>query len=60
MKPLITIQEAAQRSGISTKTIYRMMARGELSRIKFGRATRVCWDELIEYMQHHGLRRSLA
>lgn len=60
MKPLITIQEAAQRSGISTKTIYRMMARGELSRVKFGRATRVCYDELLDYMQHHGLKRSFA
>jgi excisionase family DNA binding protein len=60
MKPLITIQEAAQRSGISTKTIYRMMARGELSRVKFGRATRVCYDELLDYMQNHGLKRSFA
>ena len=51
MTTLITIQEAAKRMSISPKTVYRMINRGKLHRIKVEAATRLSEDEVDAYAQ---------
>lgn len=43
---MITVKEAAQRLGLSDKTVYGMIEAGALPGYRFGRAVRVDEDEL--------------
>jgi excisionase family DNA binding protein len=40
-EPLITVKEAAKRLSLSRAKVYDMLAKGELSSLKFGRARRL-------------------
>jgi len=42
----ISLQEAAKRLGIATRTLYRMMDRGEISVVRYASRTRVPITEL--------------
>ena len=55
MMTLITVNEAAKHMSISPKTIYRLINRGHLTRIKIGAATRLSEDEVNAYLKKHGL-----
>lgn len=47
---MLTVNQAAQQMGVCTKTVYRLMENGFLSKVKIGRATRVSEDELNDYL----------
>lgn len=55
MTTLITINEAAKRMSISPKTVYRLINRGNLHRIKIGAATRLSENEVIAFLKKQGL-----
>ena len=48
---LLTINEAADRLSVSTKTVYRLMSWGKLKKVKIGGATRISEDDLNDYME---------
>ncbi len=48
---MLTVGEAASRMSVSTKTVYRLMGRGLLGKVKIGRSTRVSEDELNTYLE---------
>ena len=51
-KQLLDIREAASMLGICTRTMYRLIAAGELpGPVKVGRATRMVRTELDEYIE---------
>lgn len=53
---LVTIPEAAQVAGLSTRTIHTMCTDGRLTRYRLegGRATRVDLDQLMALFQPEG------
>ncbi len=55
---LISIGTASDILDVSSKMIHRMFSRGELSRIKVGRVTRISYEELTAYLQEHGLKKA--
>ena len=57
---LITAKQAGEVLGVSLKTIHRMLSRGDLSRIKVGRSTKVSYEELMAYLRRHGLKEAFA
>ena len=52
---LISPNKAADMMGVSVKTVYRMINRGKLTRIKIGAATRLSEDEILAYLKKNGL-----
>jgi excisionase family DNA binding protein len=48
---LLPIPVAAERMGVSNKTVYRLFNRGMLRKVKIGRSTRVSEQELNEYIE---------
>jgi excisionase family DNA binding protein len=48
--PLMTVSEAATALRVSTKTIRRMIARGELQHVKIGRLVRVRAEDIVQYI----------
>lgn len=56
MTNLITINEAAKHMSISPKTVYRLINRGNLHRVKIGAATRLSEDEINAYLKKQGLK----
>jgi len=53
---LLRIPEAAERLGLSRSTVYELIAAGELSVIRYGRAVRVPVSQLTAWVE----RRSQA
>ena len=49
--PLMTVVEAATALRVSTKTIRRMIARGELRRVSVGRLVRIRAEEIEQYIR---------
>ncbi|MEE9369353.1 MAG: helix-turn-helix domain-containing protein [Pontiella sp.] len=47
---LLRVPQAADTMGVSTKTVYRLIARGILRKVKIGGATRISKDELDAYL----------
>jgi len=49
-RPLLTVEEAAQRLGIGRTTMYRLVSSGEVESVTLGRLRRVpseCLDEFV-------------
>ena len=46
---MLTVKEAASRLGLSEKTVYTLIAQGEIEGYKFGKAVRVEQDALDRY-----------
>jgi len=53
---LISPNTAADTLGVSVKTVYRMINRGKLTRIKVEAATRILEEEVLAYLKKHGLK----
>lgn len=51
----ISYGEAARRLGVSTKTVSRVVGRGEIQIFKVGRAARVSVGSLHEYLRRQGV-----
>src|SRR5690242_16580188 len=51
--PLMTIAEAATALRVSTKTIRRVIARGELQCVKIGRLVRIRAEVILQYIGDH-------
>lgn len=49
--PLLRVPEVADRLGLSTKTIWRLIDGGELHRHRIGRAVRVSEEDLAAYLK---------
>ena len=45
-KKLISTAEAAQQLGISRRSVYRMMSRGDLPAVRLGRLNRIRYSDL--------------
>ena len=45
-KNLISTTEAAQQLGISRRSVYRMMSRGDLPAVRLGRLNRIRYSDL--------------
>jgi excisionase family DNA binding protein len=54
MNAVYTLQEAAQHLKVSTKTLVRLIKRGELPAFKVGRAWRLREEELIAWAKQQG------
>ena len=48
---MLTVNEAAEKMSVSTKTVYRLMGSGLLRKVKIGRSTRVSEDDLNGYLE---------
>lgn len=57
-EPYLTIQDVAARWKISVPTVRRMIARGEVSPVRIGRAVRIEYGEIerFERGRHHADR----
>lgn len=53
---LLSPNQAADILGVSVKTIYRMINRGKLTRIKVEASTRISEAEIIAYLKKQGLK----
>ena len=51
MPTLISISEFQQMLGISRSTVYRLIERGEIGRVRIGRAVRIPCDDVHTYMR---------
>ncbi len=51
---LFTIPEAAKRLHVSVMTARRLLARGELTRVRIGRAVRVTEASVLEFAKRGG------
>lgn len=59
MTPLLDIGAAATRLAVSTKTIERLIARGELAHVPIGRAVRITPEDLDAYIAWRHAKRFL-
>jgi excisionase family DNA binding protein len=55
---LLSIEEVAEILGLSTRTVRRLIAKGELTVCYFGRAVRAHPDDLARYIDRHRGHRS--
>jgi excisionase family DNA binding protein len=53
LAPLMTVAEAATALRVSTKTVRRMLDRGELHRVRVGRLVRIHAEEIVQYIGKH-------
>ena len=53
---LISPNKAADTLGVSVKTVYRMINRGKLTRIKVEASTRILEEEVFAYLAKRGLK----
>ena len=53
---LLSVKQAAQQLGVSTKTVYREINRGKLTKLKIRGATRISADEVITYLKSIGMK----
>lgn len=51
---LLTIPETAKRLHVSVMTVRRLLARGELARVRIGRAVRVTEASVVEFAKRGG------
>jgi excisionase family DNA binding protein len=51
--PLMTVTETATAMRVSTKTIRRMLDRGELHRVSIGRLVRIRAEDIEQYIRAH-------
>ena len=49
--PLLSVDEAAEALRVSTKTVRRLIARGELSAVRVGRQLRISQDGFFAYLR---------
>lgn len=47
---LLTVQEVAALTRVSTMTVYRLIKRGELRAVRVGRSYRIRRQDLIKYL----------
>ena len=47
-KNLISTDEAAQQLGVSRRSVYRMMSRGDLPAVRLGRLNRIRYSDLAK------------
>ena len=47
------VDAVAQRLGVSSKTVRRLISRGELPVHRFGKLLRISDDDITEYLQIH-------
>ena len=50
---LVTIEEAARRLSLSRSHVYRLVERGELRGVRFGRSVRVYEDAIDDFIRDH-------
>jgi excisionase family DNA binding protein len=58
-RPLLTVEEAAQRLGIGRTTMYRLVSSGEVESVTLGRLRRVpseCLDEFVATLRRKQAR----
>ena len=48
---LLTVAQAADRVGLGRSMIYRLMAAGDLEKVKIGRSTRIPDDSVESYIR---------
>lgn len=48
---MLTVNEAAEKMSVSSKTVYRLMGNGLLRKVKIGRSTRISEDDLNGYLE---------
>lgn len=48
---LLTIQEAAERLAVSRTTLYKLIRRGDIHAVKFGRSRRVTDTEIEDFIR---------
>ena len=48
---MLTVKDAASMMSVSTKTVYRLMGRGLLRKVKIVSSTRISEDELKSYLE---------
>lgn len=53
---LMTVQQVMDYLAVSRSTVYRLIEKGHLYRVKAGSGTRITEDSLMEYLGH--VRRS--
>jgi excisionase family DNA binding protein len=53
LSKLLLIDQVAEGLGLSTRTVRRLIARGELVACRFGRSVRVHPDDLARYIDRH-------
>ena len=51
LPPLMTVAETATALGVSTKTIRRMIARGEFPHVRVGRLVRTRAEDILQYIR---------
>ena len=56
-KLLLRVPEAADVLGVGISTMYEMLAQGQLSAVRFGRAVRIRADDLREWVNKHSEKR---
>lgn len=59
-RPLLTVEEAAQRLGIGRTTMYRLVSSGEVESVTLGRLRRVpseCLEEFVAALRKKQARR---
>jgi excisionase family DNA binding protein len=47
---MLTVEDAAERLRLSTRTVHRLLDTGELPKHQFGRAVRISQDDLDNYI----------
>lgn len=50
---LLTAQEVAEFFQADASTIYRLMQRGDIPTVRFGRCVRVSWADLVDFVRAH-------
>ena len=56
-RSLYNVSEVLERLGVSQTTLYALLRRGDLPRVKVGRRTFVPAPDLEAYLEAHGARR---
>lgn len=50
MMPAMKVADVAQRLGVSPKTVYRLIASGDMKSVRVGRSVRVTHDQLAAFL----------
>ena len=53
---LLTVKQAAKFLGVSMRTVWRMIADGQLHAVRVRRCTRLAVAEVLEYLEQSKLR----
>ena len=52
---LLTVKQVAEILQVTEQTIYNLMSRGELEKVKVGRASRIKEKDLMEYIEENNV-----